>query len=211
MVKVPDPPSVAELVALGPDPVAVIAQTVLWRIHGTTGPHAVAWNRLRTAGPLPSARWDPHPDGPVVEGSGEGVLYLALDVPTCLAEVYQTTRTIARRRASAYLTGLRLTRTVTLLDLTRTWPTRAGASMALCSTPRRDVSRAWARAIRAAYPTLDGLWHPSSMHGNDPCVTLWAPAADALPDRPEVSLPLAHPALTAALAGAAADLGYRLL
>ena len=210
MAKLPAPPPVDELVALGPDVVAVATHTVLWRIHGTSGPHALPWNQLRGFGPLDSARFDPHPL-PASEDSGEGVLYLALDVATCLAEVYQRTRTIARRRGAPYLTGMRLTRTVQLLDLTGTWPTRAGASMALCSTPRRDLSRQWARALRSAYPSLDGLWHPSSMHGNDPCVTLWPPASDALPDRPEVSVPLAHPALAPALAAAAEDLGYRLL
>lgn len=163
---------------------------------------------MRTYGPT-TARFDPHPPPPG-ESSGERVLYLALDVHTCLAEVFQRTRVVNRRRRSPYLTGFTGTRPLRLLDLAGTWPTRAGTSQAL-NSGRTDISRAWARAIRAAFPDLDGLWHPSSMNANQPCLALFAPAVDALPDDPRLSLPLSHPRLAVALADAAARIGYRLL
>ena len=208
MVKLPAAPPPADLVTLGADVVALAPHTVLWRVHRTAGPHALGWNEMRAFGPT-DARFDPHPPPPD-DRSGELVLYLALDVVTCLAEVFQTTRVLARRRGEPYLTGLRLTRSVHLLDLAGRWPTRAGASQ-LLNSGRRDRAREWARSIRAAYPDVDGLWHPSSMYAGRPCVTLWAPAQDALPAEPLLSEPLAHPGMTGALAAAASEIGYRLL
>jgi hypothetical protein len=118
---------------------------------------------------------------------------------------------VNRQDRAPYLTGLRLTRTVQLLDLAGTWPTRAGASQAINSTGRRQVTQAWARSMHQAFPALDGLWHPSSMNAGQPCVTLFENAQDALPGDAEVSLPLAHPALADALAKVADELGYTML
>lgn len=56
-----DPPGKAELQALGYELKTVPAGTILWRIHSTSSAPAVPWNRPRTFGPVPSARWDPHP------------------------------------------------------------------------------------------------------------------------------------------------------
>lgn len=208
MAKLPPPPPPEALAELGPDMVALAPHTVLWRIAPTAGEHVLAWNVMRGYGPT-TARFDPHPPPPG-EGSGERVLYLALAVQTCVAEVFQDTRVVNRRRRAPYLTGFRPRRTLGLLDLAGTWPTRAGASQALNSGPT-ELSRAWARAIRAAFPALDGLWYPSSMNGNEPSVALFAPAADALPDEPLISVPLAHPGLAEALAAAAQAVGYLLL
>ncbi|MDX6255150.1 MAG: hypothetical protein QOJ11_1484 [Frankiales bacterium] len=191
------------------DVLAVASHTVLWRIHATAGEHVVPWNELRHFGPLPGSRFDPHEPPPHEQRAG--VVYLAVDIATCVAEVYQATRTVNRQDRSPYLTGLRLTRTVRLLDLHGTWPTRAGASQALNSTGRRDVTCGWARSIHQAFPVLDGLWHPSSMNAGLPCVTLFETAQDALPDEAEVSLPLSHPSLADALAKVADNLGYTLL
>jgi hypothetical protein len=209
--KLPDPPSPQQLRALArqdDDVLAVATHTVLWRIHATTGGHVVPWNQLRRFGPL-DGRFDPHQPPP--HEQAEGVLYLALDAPTCLAEVFQSTRVVNRTDRAPYLTGFRLTRTVRLLDLHGTWITRAGGSQAVNTSARRALTQAWARAIRAAHPELDGLWHPSSMYAGRPCVTLFERAADALPEQAEVSLPLSHPALADALAVAAAEVGYLVL
>lgn len=191
------------------DIVAVEPHSDLWRIARTAGPRVTPWNRLRTVGPVTGCRFDPHPE-PLADGSGEGVLYLALDVPTAVAEAYGAARAVDRLTGAPYVIGLRLTRAVRLLDLSGSWPTRAGASQAISSSPRRDVTRAWARAVRRDYAWLDGLWYPSSMHGGRPCVVLFTPAADALPELPEVAEPLAHPDLADSLAAVCADLGYRL-
>ena len=64
----------------------MVPHTVLWRIHATAGEHVMPWNRLRHFGPL-DGRFDPHAPPPHEQVAG--VLYLALDVPTCVAEVYQ--------------------------------------------------------------------------------------------------------------------------
>ncbi|MGI8536123.1 MAG: RES family NAD+ phosphorylase [Mycobacteriales bacterium] len=184
-------------------------ETMLWRVHRTTGPHLTAWNALRHVGPVATCRYDPHepPTGP---GKSEGVAYLAATVRTALAEAFQARRLFDRHTGAPSLIGMRLTRTVQLLDLSRSWPTRAGASQAI-SSGRRDTARAWARAIRGAFPNLDGLWYPSSMDGGSACLTLWTPAADALPAAPVLSRPLTDPSLADRLAGAADRLGYRML
>jgi hypothetical protein len=210
--KLPPSPGTETLREVGTrdeDVLAVASHTVLWRIHSTTGEHVTPWNRMRHFGPLPGCRFDPHEPPPHEQPAG--VLYLAIDIATCVAEVFQLARAVNRHERSPYLTGLRLTRTVRLLDLSGTWPTRAGASQALNSSGRRDVTRGWARSIHQAFPTIDGLWHPSSMNGLQPCVTLFESAQDALPDDAEVSLPLSHPALADALAKVADEVGYQLL
>jgi hypothetical protein len=191
------------------DLVAITTETVLWRVHRTAGAHVVPWNALRRYGPVASCRFDPQPPPPRVHAA-EGVTYLAITPQTALAEAFQTRRLVDRHLGAPSLVGLRLTRPVRLLDLSRTWPTRAGASQAI-SSGRRDVARAWARALREAFPDLEGVWYPSSMDGGGFCLALWEPAADAMPTAPVLSRPLTDPALADRLAAAAARMGYRLL
>lgn len=183
---------------------------LLWRVHRTVGPHVSPWNELRRWGPAPGCRFDPHPPPPR-EHSEQGVLYLAGDAPTALAESFGAVRRIDRQTGRPFLTGMHATRGLSLLDLGGTWPTRAGASQALASSPHRAVTQQWARAVRDAQPRLDGLCFPSSMRGGGTCLVLWQPAADALPDRPVFSLPLDHPGLANRLAVLATDLGYGLV
>ena len=102
---------------------------------------------------------------------------------------------------------MRLVREVRLLDLRGAWPTRAGASQAISSGPR-PRAQSWARAIRSAFPHLDGLAYPSSMRGGGVAVALFDAAADALPDAPEGAWRLDHPALAGPLARIAQDIGY---
>ena len=102
-------------------------------------------------------------------------------------------------------------RTLRLLDLTGLWPTRAGASQEISSGPK-DVTQTWARAIRAAFPDLDGLWYRSSMDSGDPAVCLWEPpASDALPATPDVLRPLDYPGLDLPLSRICEALNYTLL
>ena len=56
----------------------------------------------------------------------------------------------------------------------------------------------------------DGPLSQSAMTGQ-PCITLFTPAADALPHTPAFSEPLTHPGLATPLATAALDIGYRTL
>lgn len=181
--------------------------TVLWRLHRTSGEHVTAWNRLRYWGPASTMRFDPHE--PPTSLQGRGVTYAALSVPTVLAEVFQQTRVINLRRGAPYLTAWSPAREPALLDLTGTWPIRAGASYAL-NTHRRDHCRAWARAVHTARPDFDGLWHHSSMTGAE-TVTLFTHASNTFPDRPRLSLPLDHPGMRGHLLAAAADIAYRIV
>lgn len=126
---------------------------------------------------------------------------------TCIAEVFQGTRVVDRAGDDRCFTAFRTTRAVRLLDVTGDWPTRAGVSQAIASGPR-SRAQAWARAIYEAYPTLEGVWYPSSMHGGHPAVALFERAVDALPAEPELDVPLTHPGLLPDLVRAANVLGY---
>lgn len=180
----------------------------LWRVHRTEGEHVLPWNKLRTYGPLPSMRWDPHP-GPDPSPRAEGVLYAAADVATSLAEVYQTTRVIDTRAGAPTLTAWEPQRTLRLLDLSGTWLLRNTASAALLAAPR-SACRRWAHAIYTTWPELDGLYVPSTMTGR-PNIVLWNAAADSIPTMPSFSRPLSHPLVWSIAQAAAAEIGYRIL
>lgn len=139
------------------------------------------------------------------------MLYFGLSVRTSIAEVYQPSSTVDRVTRGPYLVVLRPSRTLRLLDLSGLWPTRAGASQEISSGPKR-TTQAWARTIREAHPDLDGVWYRSSMDSGDPAVCLWGPPSeDALPENPDVLLPLSHAGLDLPLARVCTELNYTLL
>lgn len=179
--------------------------TIIWRIYYRGGAHPVSWSRFRHWGPVVTARFDHHliPAGPQTRGT----IYGALRVHTCFAEVFQDTRTIERSRNRPWLVGFELIRPVSLLDLTGKWPTKAGASMAI-SSGRRDRARTWSVRIYEDYPTVEGLYYPSSMDGNQPSVALYERAKKAIPTRPHFHRAVADPALNAAVVRAALLFGY---
>lgn len=183
------------------------AGTTLWRIHATTGPHVLAWDALRTFGPLSSARFDPHPE-PARE-QAEAVGYFAQDWATCLAEVFQVNREIRLRRRDAHVTGFELTTTLRLVDLRDTGAVALGASHAINTGPK-NVCRRWSQALREAFPEADGLATVSAMTGRS-STTLFAPAARAFPVRPGLSMPLVHGGLWSRIATAAAEIGYTVV
>jgi len=185
----------------------VATAPLLWRVHRAAGAHVLPWNALRRFGPLPSMRYDPQPPPP--GESAEGVLYATTDPTTGLAEVFQVTRLIDTVSFQPHLTAWAPTRPLRLLDLTGAWALRNSAAHALAAAPRNTV-RSWVRAIRAAWPDLDGLWTPSTLTGR-PNVVLFNPAADGFPPAPAFSRPLGHPVVRAIVARAAADIGYRVL
>lgn len=206
----PDPPHPDELRALAildGETRNITIDEVWWRVHKTAGDHVLAWNALRTFGPL--LRFDPH-QLPPGEDLDRGVWYGASTPDTALAEAFQVDRTIDRGRHRPYLTALSFTRPLTVLDLATdsmgAWATRAGGTYAISTGPHA-VTQRWARTIVAAHPDLDGLRYNSRFAGA-PCLALFTPAADAMPDRPELSLPLTHPDLASRIAGAAKRLGY---
>jgi len=169
------------------------------------GAHPTAWNRFRHWGPAPNMRFDHH--SPPARTQVRGTVYGALRVYTCFAEVFQETRTIERSRNRPWLVGLKLARAVSLLDLTSTWPTKAGTSMVV-NSGRRDRARAWSLRIYEDYPMIDGLYYPSSMDSNQPAVALYERALGALPARPLFHRALADPALNSAIVKAALLFNY---
>jgi hypothetical protein len=183
----------------------------LWRLYRRGGSHPTAWNEFRTYGPLTTGRFDHHPEPAAEHGVlGPGVLYVGEHGPACVAEAFQSNRTIMRQFAEPHLVAFALRRDVTLLDLCGLWPTAAGASQAIATGPRSS-SRAWARAIRAAYPDLEGLRYRSSMYGGEPVAILNELARDALPRGPEDDIALTDATLTAYLDDAAASVRYRVV
>ena len=209
----PDPPTKAELQAIGirDDELRIIGPSATcWRVHRTESAHVLAWNQFRTYGPL--LRFDPHPR-PAGDHPGHGVWYGSWAPGAALAEAFQADRVIDRVREAPYLTSLRFTRELRLLDVADdsvgAWPTRAGGTFAMSTAPHAITQR-WARVIVEAFPTLDGMRYNSRFAGAA-CVVLFQPASAAMPVRPLTSHPLTHPALAKRVAGVADRLGYLML
>ena len=91
--------------------------------------------------------------------------------------------------------------------------TLAGGNGAI-STGLRSVARDWSRAIYRHYTgskAVDGIFSTCSHLPPARNIVLFERAADALPSRPGLHLPLAHPALRAELEHYAHQLGLELL
>jgi hypothetical protein len=205
--KFPEPPAAATLAGVPPEIREVPAGQILWRLYFRGGRFPTFWNTFRTFGPTAS-RFDHQLPPPRLQV--RRILYAALEGPTCLAEVFQETRVIDRSARDPWLVGFELIRPLTLLDLTGVWPTRAGASMALSTGPRPRARR-WAQAIYEAYPDVQGLFYPSSMHGNRPAIALWERGGGAMPPMPVFHRPLIDPALLPVLSRVARQIGYGLV
>jgi len=204
VAKFPNPPA---SLTLAPSIVTVPVGTALFRIYFAQGAHPGNWNDFRFFGPT-AARFDHHDLPASVQA--RGILYAAQDPVTCLAEVFQATRTIDRAARAPWLVAFDTVRDVPVLDLTGAWATRAGASMAMSSGPR-PRARVWSRAIYSAYPTVEGLLYGSSMNANRPAFALYERAQSALPSAPSFHRALSDPALVHRLNAAATRLGYGLV
>ncbi len=208
MPKFPEPPSGEELARLEAAVKHLPAGTEFWRLYFRGGSHPGRWDEFRSWGPAGTARFDHHLPPPHLQE--RAILYTALHGPTCVAEVFQDTRVVDRYRREPWLVGFELGDDIYLLDLTGTWPTAAGASMAMSSGPRPRAQR-WSRAIYEAYPHVQGIWYPSSMHSNRPAVALYERARSAVPTSPFFHRPLADPALLVPLRAIALEVGYGLV
>jgi hypothetical protein len=208
--KLPPPP--ADLPRLRrTDLRAIPAGTLVWRIYRAGGPHPTAWNELRHYGPAPTGRFD-HQEPPPHDDPARGIQYVSLGplgALGALAEAFQDTRTIDRRRQAPWLVGFQLEGDLAALDLTRLWPTRAGASQAI-ATAKRATAQAWSRAIYRSYPEVEALLYRSSMAGGALNLALYERAAQRIPRSPALHLPLTHPGLALPISRAAAKLGYGL-
>lgn len=212
MAKFPEPPPLATLYSVPAEITILVSGTILWRIYFRGGQYPTHWSTFRFVGPT-DARFDHHT--PSVDGvtlQDRGILYAALNGVTCIAEVFQQHRVIDTVRAAPALVGFVIQRDLSLLDLTNSFPTRIGASMAI-NTGARSRARRWAQRFYQAYPDIVGIRYPSSMHGNAPAVALNERAipSEFLPERPIFHRLLADPSLWRILQGTAEELGYELV
>lgn len=212
MAKVPRRPSQQRLQELQPELKELPAGERVWRVYFRGGNHPTTWSSFRYVGPT-RGRFDHHI--PNLEGQPteqeRGILYGALAINTCLAEVFQKTRRIDRWRGDPWLVAFDLQAPIPLLDLTGAFTPRAGASMGVMSGPR-PVGRNWARGFYQAYATIHGLYYPSSMHANAPAVALneRAELARTIPYQPAFHRALGDPATLTVLRNAAIGMGYSL-
>lgn len=206
MAKLPQPATLPPVVVS--DIRILPAGTELWRVYFAGGDHPCLWGQFRDFGPVRTARFDHHVLPP--QRQDRAILYAAERGSTCLAEVFQASRTIDRKRDDPWLVAFALARDVRLLDLAGDWPTRAGASQAMSTGPR-PRAREWSRAIYEQYSDVEGLSYPSSMLGRTLAIALFERCRDAVPSSPVVHAPLTHPGLQAPILRIAARLGYRLV
>lgn len=206
--KLPSQPP-ADLANRTPDWAIRDHQEVLWAILDTAGAHPRPFGQMRSWGPLPSGRFDPHPEGPPGDTSGELVSYAAASLLTALAERYQDRRAITPydgNQPAAYAWFPQ--RALHLIDLTGAGAVRLGASHKI-NSGSKNVTRRWARAIRAAWPEADGIRCASSMTGEQ-AIALWAPGEATFGPAPAFSSLVSSPAplWVETLQGACAALGY---
>lgn len=203
MVKLPRHPP--ENLTITADDLADWPSSLMVRIHGTVGPFALPWYRLRHYGPT-RTRFDPHPQ-PTGFHAAFAVLYATADLDSALAEVFQRGRIIQPTAPNhPYVTVWRPTRPLRLLDIRGPWPIRQGASHALNTGPHA-VCRRWAHAIATHAQRVDGILYTSSMTGSD-AAALFIPSANSFPAHPELSLPLTDPGLIGVIASAGERIGY---
>lgn len=139
-----------------------------------------------------------------------GIIYLASSADVCVAEFFQNTRVINRKRRQPWLVGFETSAPLYLLDMTGLWPTAVGASMEI-NSGRRDIARAWSRVIYDAYPWTHGVWYGSSMYMYAGSVALYERGRHAIPTTNSVHLALADDLLLSDLQRIAGDINYRLI
>lgn len=203
------PPSATQLQQIGPHVFTLPTNTALFRIHATSDTHWLQWHAFRGYGPTDS-RFDHHDPPP--HGQARKIMYVATQGPTCFAEYFQLTRRINRALRSPWLVMFHTIASLTLLDLTGSWPTRAGGSQEI-NTGDHPTCRAWSRAIYASYPDIDGLYYRAKMLGGHFSIALYERAIHAIPSAPALHFPLIHDdrAFQQAIANVACEIGYDII
>ena len=212
MPKLPNRPDPARLRGRAPRLISLRSGSLLHRVYRRGGRYPTPWNAFRFFGPT-AARFDHHlPDAKGYACEQErGVFYAATDIVTALAETFQHRRTVNRRTDRPWLVSFRLSRELTLLDLTGTFPVSVGGSLKLVTGPALYAQN-WSRGFYGAYPQIEGLYYPGSLT-NRPVVALYERALrlDPFPATPEIHRALDDPLLLEPIRNACRTLGYDLL
>lgn len=215
----PDPPG--DLATIPPDLYHLAAGTTLWRIYPAGGEHPTTWDAFRHFGPTTN-RFDHHLPDDAGRGHEQvrGIYYAAVQEPSdvdfaraltaCLGEVFQEDRTVDRGARQNRLVGFRTLRDLALLDLTRHWAIRSGATARIATGPHAWARR-WARAIYAAYPALEGLAYRSAYGGGQVSVALFERAVGVTPPRATFDRALADRHLAEPIGRACLALAYHLI
>ena len=215
MAKLPKAPNRQRLADTKPEYIPILAGSEWCRVYFRGGEYPTEWFRYRFFGPTGS-RFDHHIPEKDESGADQsrGIAYLARDVATALAEMFQTSRTVDRNRYQPWLAVMRLETPIQALDLTGNFPLAVGASMKLSSGPKSSC-RNWASGFYETYPGYQALLYRSSMNGakclaiNERC------ALDAdepmLPMTLQFNRSLADPSIEGFLDQAASRIGYELV
>ena len=209
MAKLPSTPDTARLRGLSPNLITLPVGTRFNRIYRRGGNYSTLWHSFRHYGPT-CARFDHHELDKHHQPFAQtrGILYLALDGLTALAEAFQEKRTVNRLNDQPWLVVTELAAELSLLDLTGNFCTQSGGSMNLISCPT-VYSQNWSRAFYSLYQSIHGLYYPSSLT-NRPVVALYE---RALGSSPLFTVPVLHRALddvllTEPLRNACGEIGY---
>ena len=210
--KLPRRPDRQLLRRLVPPVFNAAAGTTFHRVYFRGGPYALTWKSMRYFGPT-GARFDHHePDDsgqPFVQE--RGIIYLACDIPTALAEVFQAGRLVDRHRHQPWLVSFATARDLRLLDLTGVFCLQAGGSMKLVSGPR-TYARNWSRAFYECYGNIEGIYYPSSLT-NRPVIALFERVLQSplFPATPRFHRALNDALLIDPVRGACREIGYEVL
>lgn len=184
----------------------------LFRVYFASGQYPTRWHEFRFFGPI-DARFDHHQthQGYRSTTPSRGIFYCSETVSTCIAEVFQSSRAIDPNTDLPFLVAFSTNRTLKLLDLTGTFPLKAGASHAINSGPR-EFCRNWSRGFYEAYEEIEGLYFRSSMTG---AIAL-ALYERVMIDPPFESVPIFHKQLSdqlmrEPLSEVCEDIGYEAL
>lgn len=180
------------------------AGTRFWRIHATSGTYPMAWDGLRTYGPMSNARWNPHPE-PISEHAPLGAAYLGFDLLTFLAEVFQDGRFVDVENNRPYICVFETNAETMLLDLSTEWLGKIGGTSAMALGPK-TITRQWARAFHTQWPNLDGIITGSAVVPSREIVSIWN--TKTFPPSPVLAEALNSPALSSDITAIAASLGF---
>jgi hypothetical protein len=204
-------PDLERLRATNPAIVTFCPGQSVHRIYKRSGAYPTLWNMFRHYGPL--SRFDHHirDEHGAPWSQDRGVLYVATDVLTAVAEYFQRNRRrVNRSRHQPWLVSFHFKDEIRLLDLTDTFCVRVGGSMKLVSGPF-SYSQTWSRGFYEAYPEIDGLYYLSSLT-NRPTIALYERAnrATVFPQHTRMHRALTDPLLHKALTLIVDEIGYRL-